>query len=258
LAGHKLTVENLSFSYAGAAPVLRNVSFTLRPGGVTTLLGANACGKTTLLLLMSKNLKPNGGRVLLDGRDIATIRLKDFARQAAVVHQKNTAPDDLSVERLVAYGRIPYSSLFRGRKAEDGERVAWAMEATGIADIARQTMGALSGGQRQRAFIAMALAQDTKLLFLDEPTTFLDMRYQVETLRLIRELNVKHGLTILMVLHDINQALMYSDEVIGLKDGMVLAQGPPAAVVTEDAILALYGVRLPVRGEGGRMWVLPV
>jgi iron complex transport system ATP-binding protein len=237
--------------------VLKNVSFAIRPESVTTLMGANACGKTTLLLLMTKNLRPDNGRVLLDGRDITGIRLKDFARSAAIVHQKNSAPDDLSVADLVAYGRIPYSSMFRSWTAEDKKMVIWALEATGLKDIACQTMGTLSGGQRQRAFIAMALAQGSKLLFLDEPTTFLDMRYQVETLRLIRDLNTNHGLTILMVLHDVNQALLYSDEVIGLKDGAVLAQGPPGDVITEDAVFAMYGIRLPVREEGGRRWVLP-
>ncbi|MDR1069571.1 MAG: ABC transporter ATP-binding protein [Gracilibacteraceae bacterium] len=256
MAAHRLQVENLSFAY-GETAVLRGVSFTVRPGAVTTLMGANACGKTTLLLVMTKNLKPDAGRVLLDGRDIAALRLRDFARRAAVVHQKNTAPDDLSVEQLVFYGRTPYGSPFRGRSAEDETRVALAMAATGITDIARQPMGTLSGGQRQRAFIAMALAQDTKLLFLDEPTTFLDIRYQVETLRLIRALNAERGITILMVLHDINQAALYSDEVIALKDGAVLTQGPPREVITEETVFAVYGVRLPVRADGERIWVLP-
>jgi iron complex transport system ATP-binding protein len=221
-------------------------------------MGANACGKTTLLLLMTKNLKPSAGRVLLGGEDVASVRLREFARRAAIVHQKNTAPDDLPVVRLVAYGRIPHGSALRGRTAEDEERVAWAMEATGVTELAERPMGALSGGQRQRVFLAMALAQDTKLLFLDEPTTFLDVRYQVETLRLIRELNAKHGITILMVLHDINQALSYSDEVIGLKDGKILAQGSPAEVITDEAVHELYGIRLKVHSDGYNRWVLPV
>jgi iron complex transport system ATP-binding protein len=250
-------VENISFSYGGR-PVLRGVSFEVKTGKVTTLIGANACGKTTLLLLMTKNLKPDGGRVLLDGRDIAGIRLRDFARKAAVVHQKTAAPDDLSVEKLVAYGRTPHASALRGRTAADREMIAWAMKAAGITDIAAQPLGALSGGQRQLAFIAMALAQGAKLLFLDEPTTFLDIRYQVETLRLIRELNARLGLTVLMVLHDINQAIVYSDEVIGLKDGSVLTRGAPGEVITEDALFAMYGLRLPVREDGGRVWVPPV
>jgi iron complex transport system ATP-binding protein len=250
-------VENLSFAY-GDAPVLDSVSFTVRPGGVTTLLGANACGKTTLLRLMTKGLRPDAGRVLLGGRDIAGIRPRDFARRAAIVHQKNTAPDDLPVKKLVAYGRIPHRSMLRARTEWDDERIAWAMAATGIADLGEKPMGVLSGGQRQRAFIAMALAQDTKLLFLDEPTTFLDVRYQIETLRLIQELNGKHGITVVMVLHDINQALAYSDEVIGLRDGKILTQGPPGEVIDSGTVQALYRIRLEVKTDGRRLWVLPI
>jgi iron complex transport system ATP-binding protein len=221
-------------------------------------MGANACGKTTLLNLMTKNLRPGSGRILLDGEDISVVKLKDFARRATIVHQKNSAPDDLPVRKLVAYGRIPHSSMFRAQTDSDKERVAWAMSATGVADIADKPMGALSGGQRQRAFIAMALAQDTKLLFLDEPTTFLDVRYQVETLRLVRELNRKHGITVVMVLHDINQALAYSDEVIGLKDGKILTQGAPKTAIDSAAIRELYQIELEVQTDGDRMWVLPI
>jgi iron complex transport system ATP-binding protein len=257
ITGIKLLVENLHFAY-GASPVLCGVSFEVKPGAVTTLMGANACGKTTLLRCMTKGLKPAAGRVLLDKRDITDIKLRDFARRAAIVHQKNSAPDDLTVEKLVAYGRIPHSSMLRARTERDAERIAWAMDATGVTDLADKAMGALSGGQRQRAFLAMALAQDTRLLFLDEPTTFLDVRYQVETLRLIRELNEKHGITVVMVLHDINQALAYSDEVIGLKDGKILTRGAPNQVIDSAMIHALYGIALEVRTDGDRQWVLPI
>jgi iron complex transport system ATP-binding protein len=257
LAAECLLVEDLHFAY-GRTPVLRGVSLAVKPRTVTTLIGANACGKTTLLMLMTKHLRPDAGRVLLDGRDIAGIQWKDFARRAAVVHQNGAAPDDLPVRALVAYGRVPHTAPLRGRTRADEARIDWAMEATGVADIAGQALGTLSGGQRQRAFLAMALAQDTGLLFLDEPTTFLDVRHQVEVLRLVRRLGRARGLTIVMVLHDINQALMYSDEVIGLKDGRVLVQGPPAAVINRDSIFAIYGIHLEVRTEQDRMWVLPV
>jgi iron complex transport system ATP-binding protein len=257
LAADTLTVENLKFSY-GDNLVLDGVSLNVKPGAVTALMGANACGKTTLLNIMTKNLKPDAGRVLLDGRDIAGIKLRDFARRAAIVHQKNAAPDDLTVRKLVSYGRIPHSSMLRGRTPRDEESIAQAIEATGVADIAERPMGSLSGGQRQRAFIAMALAQDTKLLFLDEPTTFLDVRYQVEILRLIRSLNGERGITILMVLHDINQALAYSDEVIGLRGGKIITRGAPREVIDSDMIAALYGVKLDVKTDGQHMWVLTV
>jgi iron complex transport system ATP-binding protein len=253
-----IAAENLCFAYGGGAPVLSGVSCRIAPGAVTALMGANACGKTTLMRLMTKGLRPDSGRVLLGGRDIAGIGLRDFARRAAIVHQKNTAPDDLSVKRLVGYGRIPHAPPFSPPSKRDGERVAWAMSATGVSDIADRPMGALSGGQRQRAFIAMALAQETKLLFLDEPTAYLDVRYQVEILRLIRELNRSHGITIVKVLHDINQALAYSDEVIGLRGGRVLVQGPPRGVIDSRAIQELFRIRLEVKTDGRHMWVLPV
>lgn len=253
----RIVVENLSFAY-GETRVLSDVSFAIKSGAVTTLMGANACGKTTLLNLMTKGLKPDAGRVSLGGRDISSIGLKEFARRVAVVHQKNAAPDDLPVKKLVAYGRIPHNSILRPSAAKDAERVAWAMAATGVSDIAEKPMGALSGGQRQRAFIAMALAQDTKLLFLDEPTTFLDVRYQVETLRLVRELNETHGMTVVMVLHDINQSLAYSDEVIGLKDGKILTQGSPNEVIDGETIRELYQIELEIKTDGERLWVLPL
>jgi iron complex transport system ATP-binding protein len=256
--GCAIAAEGLCFAYGGGEPVLSGVSCRIAPGAVTALMGANACGKTTLMRLMTKGLRPDAGRVLLGGRDIAGIGLRDFARRAAVVHQKNTAPDDLSVRRLVGYGRLPRAAPFAPPSRRDGERVAWAMSATGVSDIADRPMGALSGGQRQRAFIAMALAQDTKLLFLDEPTAYLDVRYQVEILRLIRELNRSHGITIVMVLHDINQALAYSDEVIGLRGGRVLVQGPPRNVIDSRAIHELFQIRLEVKTDGRHMWVLPV
>lgn len=257
MADERMAAENLSFAY-GDLPVLSGVTFTVKPGAVTTLMGANACGKTTLLKLMTKNLKPDAGRVLLGERDISGIRLRDFAKKAAIVHQKNTSPDDLTVRKLVGYGRIPHSSMLRAPSEQDAERIRWAMDATGISKIADKSMGTLSGGQRQRAFIAMALAQDTRLLFLDEPTTFLDVRYQVEILRLARKLNEKHGLTIVMVLHDINQALMYSDEVVGLKDGKILVQGPPRQVISGGMIRELYNIELEVHRDHDRMFVLPV
>jgi iron complex transport system ATP-binding protein len=252
--------EDLHFAYTEGLPVLRGVTLGISAGKVTTLLGANACGKTTLLRLLAKDLSPSSGRVLLGGEDIRSIKRRDFARRVAVVHQKNTAPDDLTVRRLTAYGRLPHRSVFRAGDAEDDAKVERAMERAGVLDLAETPIGTLSGGQRQRVFIAMALAQDTELLFLDEPTTFLDVRYQIEILRLVRELNERHGVTVVMVLHDINQAVMYSDEVIGLSDGKVLVQGSPGEVVNTESIRLLYGVRLDVREdkESGRKWVLPV
>ena len=253
-----LSIKNLKFSY-GDHEVLRGLSAEIKSGAVTTLMGANGCGKTTLLSLLTKNLKPAEGSILLDGQNLAGISLKDFARRAAIVHQKNAAPNDLTVEKLVSYGRLPYSSIFRaGLDEKNQAQVERAMALTGLLPLKDRRIGTLSGGQRQRAFIAMALAQDTKLLFLDEPTTSLDVRYQVEILRLVERLNREQGITIVMVLHDINQALAYSDEVIGLKDGRVAVQGAPEAVIDSDSLQTLYGIRLPVFHAEGRLCVMAV
>ena len=253
-----LSIENLTFSY-GEHEVLRGLSAEIRSGAVTTLMGANGCGKTTLLSLLTKNLKPDGGSISLDGEDLGKIPLKDFAKRAAIVHQKNAAPDDLTVEKLVSYGRLPYHSIFRVSLDEKNEKqVERAMHLTGLTELRDRRIGTLSGGQRQRAFIAMALAQNTKLLFLDEPTTSLDVRYQVEILRLVERLNREQGMTIVMVLHDINQALAYSDEIIGLKDGRVAVQGAPEDVIDSESLQTLYGIRLPVFRAEGRLCVMAV
>ena len=251
-----MKIENLSFSYENE-PVIKNISFSIRRKAVTTLIGANACGKTTLLKLMTKNLQPDSGAVFLDNIHLECIKIKDFAKKAAIVHQKNTAPDDLTVKSVVTYGRLPHATAFQRNSKHDEERILWAMEATGISDLHDKVMGELSGGQRQRAFIAMALAQDTEFLFLDEPTTFLDIRYQVEILRLIQKLNRDFGLTIVMVLHDINQALMYSDEVIGMKSGEILVQGSPSDVISKETIHNLYGIDLKIQKTDEGLWVMP-
>ena len=253
-----LSVKNLSFSY-GNHQVLRDLSVEIKGGKVTTLMGANGCGKTTLLQLLTKNLRPNAGTIELEGKNLDSIALREFARSAAIVHQKNTAPDDLTVERLVSYGRLPYSSILRtSLDDENQQHVERALELTDLGRLRERRIGTLSGGQRQRAFIAMALAQNTKLLFLNEPTTALDVRYQVEILRLVERLNKEQGITIVMVLHDINQTLAYSDEVIGLRDGGVAVQGAPDDVIDSDSLHTLYGIRLPVFRTEGRLCVMAV
>lgn len=254
-----LRVENLSFHYDHDPPVLQNLTLTIQGGAITTLMGANGCGKSTLLQLLTKNRKPDGGKIYLEGEELGQISLRSFARKAAIVHQKNTAPEDLTVERLVSYGRLPYGSILKsGWSRENQEQVERALALTDLTALRERSIGTLSGGQRQRAFIAMALAQNTKLLFLDEPTTFLDVRYQVEILRLVERLNREEGITIVMVLHDINQALTYSDEVIGLLDGAAAIQGPPDEVITTESIHALYGIDLPVIRAEGRLCVMAV
>lgn len=252
-----MIVKNLSFSY-DEKQVLDDISFSIQEGKVTTIMGANGCGKTTLFHLMTKNLKPDNGSIYLENRNIERMKLKEFARKVSIVHQTITTWSDMTVEELISYGRIPYRKMGQGQTKEDEKLIAWAMEVTGVADYKQQHIGTLSGGQRQRTWIAMALAQNTKLLFLDEPTTYLDIRYQIEILQLIRKLNREYHITIIMVLHDMNQAIAYSDEIIGLKDGRIAVSGAPQEVLTEDSIEQLYGIKLEVASVNGKMVVLAV
>ena len=246
-----------SFFY-GKNKVLRDVSFKIKGGDITTIMGANGCGKSTLFSLMTKNLYPRKGNIFLSGKNIQNLGLKDFARKVSIVHQYNTSSDDITVERLVSFGRTPHMKMMQAKSQEDEERIRWAMEVTNIEKYRNREVARLSGGQRQRVWIVMALAQDTRILFLDEPTTYLDIRYQIEILELIRRLNEEFGITIIMVLHDINQAIHFSRQVIGLKDGTVSFQGDPQAVIDADSIRDLYGIRLDVTEIEGKKFVLTV
>ena len=243
------TVKSLSFAY-GKQQVLKNLDLELHEGKITTLIGANGCGKSTLFNLMTKNLKPDEGEILLRGGNIAEMRLKDFAREVSIVHQYNTAPVDLSVEKLVGYGRTPYHTMgLSPDPKEDEEKIRRAMEITHTYKHKDKPVSELSGGQKQRVWIAMALAQDTKVLFLDEPTTYLDI---------IRQLNREYGITIVMVLHDINQSLYYSDEIVAMKDGRMIAHGLPEEILTGELVREVYDVELDIRSVDGKPFVIPV
>ncbi len=252
------TVRGLRFAY-GEHVIFDGLDLTLREGAVTTLIGANGSGKTTLFNLMTKQLRPQAGEVYLRRGNIAYIGLRDFARLVSIVHQNNVAPGDLSVEKLVRYGREPYHGLGQVTSTrEDDAMVAWAMRTCDLESFADKPVASLSGGQRQRAWIAMALAQGAQVLLLDEPTTYLDVRYQLDILRLVRRLNREFGLTVVMILHDINQSLYYSDEVVALSQGSVVAQGAPDEVVTPQLVKQVYGVDLGIAEVNGRPFVLAV
>lgn len=227
-------IKGLTFSY-GSEQVIKGLDLSLKEGKVTTLIGANGCGKSTLFNLITKNLKPQGGSIMLGGREVSQIKLKDFAKQVAIVHQYNTAPAEISVEKLVAFGSIANSE-------EDEQKIKRALEITNTEKLKGKAVAQLSGGQKQRVWIAMALAQDTRILFLDEPTTYLDIRYQLQILKLVRRLNEEYGMTVVMVLHDINQSLYYSDEIVAMKDGRITAQGKPEEIISSELIEEVYGV----------------
>ena len=252
-----MEVRNLSFAY-GKNRVLKDISFRIKEGDITTIMGANGCGKTTLFSLMTRNLYPRRGDIFLKGKNIQNLGLKEFARRVSIVHQYNTSSDDITVERLVSFGRTPHMKMMQGRSEEDERLIRWAMEVTNVGKYRDREISRLSGGQRQRVWIAIALAQNTKILFLDEPTTYLDIRYQIEILELVKKLNREFGITIIMVLHDINQAIYFSDCVIGLKDGLVEMEGNPQEVITRESIRSLYGIELDVTVIGEKKFVLTV
>lgn len=258
MASNIFTVKNLSFAY-GRQQVLKNLDMELHEGKIATLIGANGCGKSTLFHLMTKNLKPDEGEIFLRETSILDLKLKDFAKEVSIVHQYNTAPVDLSVEKLVGYGRTPYHTMgLSPDPKEDEEKIRWALEITHTYKHKDKPVSELSGGQKQRVWIAMALAQGTKVLFLDEPTTYLDIRYQLQILKLIRQLNREFGITIVMVLHDINQSLYYSDEIVAMKDGRMIAHGLPEEIISSELVGEVYDVNLEIRSVDGKPFVIPV
>ncbi len=261
MANNIFKVEDLCFSYDNNKPILNHLNFEIRKGKITTIMGANGCGKSTLFQILTKNLKPYSGDISLNENSITQIDIKKYAKKVAIVNQYNTAPDDLTVEQLVEYGRTPY----RGFKTDPKEmeygakKVEQAMKITGVYGYKDKTVNSLSGGQRQRVWIALALAQGTKILLLDETTTYLDIKYQQQILKLIRVLNQKLNMTIIMVLHDINQALLYSDDIIALSPkGRLLAKGLAEVVITKPILKKMYNVDLEIVKINGDTFVVTV
>ncbi|WP_042471295.1 ABC transporter ATP-binding protein [Bacillus ndiopicus] len=237
-----MELQKIVVSHDGKKQHLQGVSTAIQRGKITTIIGPNGCGKSTLLNVMARNHSPLQGKALLDNKDLVHYRPKEFAQKFAIVYQQNDIPQDLTVEKLVSYGRMPYHSLLKKNDADDDKAVDWALACTSLSEKRQHDLSALSGGERQRVWIAMALAQQTELLCLDEPTTYLDIYYQLELLELVKELNEKHGLTIVMVLHDINQAIRYSDHIILMSAGCIVAEGEPRNVITKQTVKEVYGV----------------
>jgi iron complex transport system ATP-binding protein len=219
-----------------------NLDLAIPAGKITTLVGPNGCGKSTLLRGLARLLKPRTGTVYLDGADIFKLSTKAVAKRLGILPQGPVAPEGLTVRDLVAQGRYPYQNWLQQWSKEDERLVEQALATTGMTPLADRALDTLSGGQRQRAWIAMALAQDTEILLLDEPTTFLDLAHQVEVLDLLYELNQTEGRTIVMVLHDLNQACRYADYLVAVREGQVWAQGVPAQVMTEAIVREVFGL----------------
>jgi len=240
-----LAVEHVEVGYGGA-PVLRDVSLAVEPGLVTTVIGPNGCGKSTLLRTMAGLLRPARGRVLLDGEPLGDLRLREVARRMTMLPQQPIAPEGLTVADLVARGRQPHQPWYRQWSRDDEEIVATEMAATGVLSLAGRAVDQLSGGQRQRAWIAMALAQRTPVVLLDEPTTHLDLAHAVEVLELVAQLRRESARTIVMVLHDIGLAARYSDRLVVMRDGAFVTAGAPAEVLTSEMLEEVFGLRARV------------
>jgi iron complex transport system ATP-binding protein len=226
----------------GEAKVLKGLDLTIPGGRITALIGGNGSGKTTLLRVLARLLKPTQGVTLLDGKEITHRSSKEIARQLGILPQGPVAPEGMTIRELVSQGRYPYQSWYQQWSHEDEQMVERALAITHLQDIAEQPLETLSGGQRQRAWIAMTLAQNTAMLLLDEPTTYLDLAHQVEVLDLVHQLNVCEGRTIVMVLHDLNQACRYAHHIIVLYKGQIVATGEPSKVITEELIRTAFGV----------------
>ncbi|MFP7733557.1 ABC transporter ATP-binding protein [Priestia aryabhattai] len=237
----KLTAEKLSLSYDSTS-IIRNIDLYIPEGKISIIIGSNGCGKSTILRSLARLLKPTEGCIYLNGKDIHRHSSKEVAKKLAILPQAPEAPEDLTVKELCYYGRHPHKGLFARYSAEDHQIVEEALQATKLSNLSHRTLDELSGGQRQRAWIAMALAQGTELLLLDEPTTYLDLAHQIEVLELLRSLNQKRNCTIVMVLHDLNQAARYADHLISISNGQIYKEGSPAQVFTEGMIRDVFNL----------------
>ncbi|HEY8448908.1 MAG TPA: ABC transporter ATP-binding protein, partial [Bacillota bacterium] len=241
----KLEAHSLTVAYA-AEPVIAGLDLVIPPARITALIGRNGCGKSTLLRALARLLKPRAGTVYLDQHSIFRLPTRQLARQLGILPQGPVAPAGMTVRELVAQGRYPHQRWLGGWSEADERAVSHALTRTGLAELADRPVDTLSGGQRQRAWIAMALAQDSEILLLDEPTTYLDLAHQVEVLDLLADMNAIEGRTIVMVLHDLNQACRYAHHLIALRDGRVLAQGAPHAIVTAELVEQVFDLRCTV------------
>ncbi|GAB4129881.1 MAG: ABC transporter ATP-binding protein [Roseiflexaceae bacterium] len=240
-----LQTQQLTLAYDRAV-IITAIDLAIPSGKITALVGPNGCGKSTLLRGMARLLPPKQGSVLLDGKAIHQLPTRELAKQLGILPQNPTAPEGLTVRELVAQGRYPHQSWLQQWAADDEAAVLKALSLTGMADLADRPVDALSGGQRQRAWIAMTLAQETPVILLDEPTTFLDLAHQIEILQLLEQLNREEERTIVMVVHDLNHATRHAQHLVALKGGAVVVAGDPALVVTPDLLRVVFGIEADV------------
>lgn len=241
----RIKTKSLDIAYAQSL-IVEDLNISIPTGKVTALVGPNGSGKSTILKTMSRLIKPQSGGVLLDGKLIHKQPTKDVAKELAILPQSPTIPEGLTVEELIRYGRYPHRKELGRMKNADKDAVYWALQATGMVVFKDRELDQLSGGQRQRAWIAMALAQQTDILFLDEPTTFLDMAHQLEVLHLLERLNKQQERTIVMVVHDLNHAARYAHHMVAIKDGQVISEGAPSQVMSKDVLRDVFSIEADI------------
>lgn len=236
-----ISVKNLSVAYEDNL-IIDQMDLSFPKGEVNIVIGANGCGKSTLLKSIARIIKPKSGEIFINDKNVKNQKEKFLATQVAFLPQGPICPSGMTVKELVSYGRFPHQKMIGGLKSHDKEIIEWAIEETGLVEFKDREIERLSGGQRQRAWIAMTLAQETDIIMLDEPTTYLDMSYQLEVLQVLEKLNKEKNITIIMVLHELNNACRFASNIIGLKSGKVVCQGPPKDAITEENLREIYGI----------------
>ncbi len=240
-----LKINDLSISYKDVK-VIEHIDLEIEEGKIYSIIGPNGSGKTTLMRAISRSLKPKTGQVLLEDTNIFKMNTKEAARKMAILCQNNHTMSDVTVKNLVQYGRFAHKEWWRGSNSEDSKIVEWAIKTTSLEALQNRKINTLSGGERQRAWLAMSIAQKPKILLLDEPTTFLDIAHQLEIMELVSHLNREEGITIVMVLHDINHAARYSDELIVIKNKKIFKKGTPWAILEDNVLREVFGVETEI------------
>ncbi|NEU05295.1 ABC transporter ATP-binding protein [Clostridium senegalense] len=247
-----ISVKNLSVAYENNT-IIENMNLDIPKGKISIIIGANGCGKSTLLKTIARINKPKNGDIFINNRNIKSIKEKDIAKEVAFLPQGPSCPSGLTVRELVAYGRFPHQKIIGGLNNHDKEIIDWAIKETVLSEFADREIENLSGGQRQRAWIAMALAQETEIIMLDEPTTYLDMSYQLEVLEVLQKLNQEKNITVVIVLHELNNACRFADNIIGLKKGEIVCKGKPIEVINNSTLKEIYGINANIKeSENGQ------
>ena len=250
-----IEIKNLSFKYNTTKAIFSDLNLTIKKGEITTFLGKNGCGKSTLIKLLSKNITNYTGNIFLENKELKSYSLKELATKLSIVYQNNITPQEITVFDMVSFARLPYQNIFFYKQTkEDIEKINFALKETNLIEYKNTKASELSGGQLQRVYISMCLAQDTEIIILDEPTTFLDIKYQKSIMKLVKQLNQELGLTIIMVLHDINQAITYSDNIVALLDGKIVKTDKAHTLLNEELLNKIYDTEIKIENNKVISW----